>query len=466
MRSTCIVALLPAFLGCLIAGCSNPEEPKDFESLKKDAGNLVTSLQGEVASFRGKSFLRNVSVAVYTRDQYAAIVSSQPTVPAAQRDRYNRVLKCEGLLHENEDYFEGYDSMLINKAGGFYRTGSDTIFIVVENGAVELSGDDSFAVFHELVHAMQDQYYDLQKLEDSVKSSDQYYALMYTFEGEAELLAMYYSYKLYFGYYPSSSYPIMDVFDLLEGDANQVLDSLHGAGEPLMIHQPPYWAYFSYGPKFIDSVAGMNWSAIDNVIFASLPLKTSEVMHPWMYLNKNEHVLNINGFIDGLDTTKVLYDVDELGEMLTCVLFREWDFSAYASIASALLTDKMIVFTDSSNDSLRLIWYTLWRDSLSGRNFMTNYSQIIARKRGIVQPVPVQVDTMVVYSDTVNRIYAEQTGNRLFVMENYQPGNRDALIQQLRSISNSIAAAKRAAVPGRRYPYVKKLSDRERKPRW
>jgi len=289
-----------------------------------------------------------------------------------------------------------------------------------------------------------------------VNSSDQYYALMYSVEGEAELLARYYLYKLSRGYYPSSSGPIMDMFNLYEIYANLDLDSLHAAGEPLVLYQPFYWAYYSYGPKFINEVVGMNWALIDNVVFASLPVKTSEVMHPQTYINKNEHVLNIDGFIGRLDTTQVIYDVEELGEMLACVMFREWDFSAYASIAGNLLADRMIAFSDSLDDSLRLIWYTLWSDSLAGRNFMADYSQIIARKRGIAQPVPVQVDTMVVNSDTVNSSYAEHTGNRVFVMEKYEPINRDAWIQELRAVSSSVVTAAKRSGMGRHYPFIQK----------
>jgi hypothetical protein len=448
---------MPALVFCLLEGCSsnNPAGPSNVEKLKTSAANAVATIEGEVAFFRGKYFKNTLTSVVYTRDEYAAVVRNQPTIPAAQRDHYNRILKCEGLLHENEDYYQGYDSMIINDAGGFYKSGSDSVFIIVENGATALTTYDSFAIFHELIHAMQDQYYDLQYLENRVTSSDQYWALTYCAEGEAELLAMYYMYKLYYGYYPLSHDPVMYQFDLYEGYANHDLDSLHAAGEPLILYQPFLWAYYSYGPKFIDSVVGMNWSLLDNVVFASLPVKTSEIMHPQTYINKYRHVLNINGFINGLDTTQKLKDVDEFGELLTSVLFREWDFSTYASIAGSLLTDRMIVFSDSLTDSLRLIWYSLWSDSLAGSNFLADYAQIIARKRAIAQPVPVQTDSMVVYSDTVNDIYAEQSGNRVFVMEKYEPAKRDVWIQQLRTITCSIYTAKRAATVNV-YPYIKK----------
>ena len=340
--------------------------------------------------------------------------------------------------------------------GGFYKDGSDSVFLVVENAATSLTYDDSVALFHEFVHALQDQYYDLGRLDSATTSSDQYYALDYTVEGEAELLAMYYAYKLYFGFYPSAPDPVMYQFGLDSAYTNAYLDSLHSAGQPLVSYQPDYWAYYSYGPMFINAVAGMNWSIIDNVIFAALPVMTSEIMHPLTYTNKSEHSLNISAFIGKLDSTQVLYDVDELGEMLTCVMLREWNFGTYASIANGILADKAIVFSDSLTDSLRLIWYTLWSDPSKGAAFMTSYASLIQSKLNITLPAPVVQGTKTVYSDTVHCVYAEQDSNYAFVMEHYEPANRDSWIARLQAVTSSVSVAKRAASAGRHYPCVKK----------
>ena len=68
-------------LACLVlTGCAkSPTKPDEFSTLKKNAADLAATLQNEVAAFRGKSFLRNVKMAVYTRSQYASMVSGQTT---------------------------------------------------------------------------------------------------------------------------------------------------------------------------------------------------------------------------------------------------------------------------------------------------------------------------------------------------------------------------------------------------
>jgi hypothetical protein len=448
--------LMPGIACLVLAGCATPPtKPDAFDTLKKNAVDCAAALQNEVAALRGKNFLRNVRMAVYTRDEYAAMLHGQiAAISPDQREFYNKILQREGLLHANADYYATYDSLMANQVGGFYQPGADSLYLVVESGTRALTFDDSIALFHELVHALQDQYHDLTQLYGAITSSDRYYALDYTVEGEAELLTMYYAYKLFYGSYPSTPGPVVYQFDTMATIVNHFLDSLHAAGEPLLCYQPVYWAYYSYGPLFINAVAGMNWPIIDNVIFAALPVATSEIMHPQTYISKNEHSLNVTAMLTTLDNTQVLYDVDELGEMLTCVLFREWDFPGYASLAQGLLADKMITFSDSLTDSLRLIWYTLWQDSMKSAMFTANYASLIQNKLNITLPAPVIQGTKTMYSDTVDCVYAEQDSTYAFVMEKYEPAHRDLWIAELRSVTVSTLAKK--AVAGRPYPFVKK----------
>ena len=55
--------------------------------------------------------------------------------------------------------------------------------------------------------------------------------------------------------------------------ADAYLDSLHQAGEPMLVNMPLNWEYYSVAPRFINAIAGMNWSIIDNTIFPAMPLR-------------------------------------------------------------------------------------------------------------------------------------------------------------------------------------------------
>jgi hypothetical protein len=442
-----------AFLLFLLNCSQNPTEP-GASALKYIS--LTNSLMKEVEQFRGKNFKRNITTAVYTASQYRSIVAQDIPSPDDQAS-YNAILKRENLLRPAADYFAGYETLMSSMVGGYYVDGSDSIYIIKRDGAMRITQDDSLSIFHELIHALQDQYHDLTQLENNAQSSDRHYALRYVIEGEAELFTMYYSYKSYYGYYPATSAPIMGQFSYDQDVVDAYLDSLHHAGEPLFSYQPMLWGYYSYGPKFIDAIAGQNWQTIDNTIFAALPLRTAEVLHPARYSTANEYLLDLHRFSDALDSTQIVKDFDELGEMLTCVMFREWDFSTYRQIAQGLLVDNIIAYRGTQNDSLRLAWYTVWSGQVAATNFMSSYVQLVNKQRSIILPSPVQDSSRWIVNDTVNRVYIEQRDSSMFVLEDYPPRYLSNWISQLRWTKPYLkSGVAKAAADGRLHPYVDK----------
>jgi hypothetical protein len=441
-----------------MSGCSNPTKPSPADQAKRNFTALTSSLEKEVEAFRGKNFKRAITVTVFTKQEYQAMVAGQvSSLTPDRRKQLNAIYQCEGLMHKNTDYFAGYDSVMANMTGGFYEDGSDSINIILQDNSAGPTFLDSMTIFHELVHAMQDQYFDLTTLQNNVGSSDQDYALRYVVEGEAELFGMYYSYKLYYGSYPSSSSPVMNAFSRDSGYVESYLDSLHLAGQPLLVRQPMLWAYYSYGPVFINAVAGMNWSVIDNTIFPSLPFRTAEVMHPSTYTtNRKEYLLDVSALTTYVDSANVIADLDELGEMMICVMFREFDNNLYKQIAQGLLADKVLLYHDTLNDSLRLTWFTYWADSATAGNFMTNYASLVNRKKTISLPAPVLQGTRIVIADSVDRVYIEQNGQTVFTIEDYTPAMFSTLIAKMRGVNPYLRTLAKQTGEIRRYPFVDK----------
>jgi hypothetical protein len=452
--AACVAALV-------LSGCGpNPTQPDRAVVLKNNYTSLANSLMAQFAQFRGKPFKRNITVAVYTEDEYRQMLGDQVNgMSAEQKKAYNAMWVRENLLHPNQDYFAGYDSMMASMTGGFYVNGSDSINVITGNNATAITGMDSTTIFHELVHAMQDQYYDLTALQSNLRSTDQSTALRYVVEGEAELFTMYYSYKQYYGSFPSSPDPIVSQFNYYQTLVDQDLDSLHQSGEPLIRQQPMLWAYYSYGPLFINAVSQGSWSAIDNQVFNSLPIKSAEVVFPAEYLtDRKEYLLDIDGFMDLLDSTQVVMDFDELGYVTTCVMFHEWDFSDYRQIAQGLLADNIIVYRGTADDSLRLIWYTRWKDAASSFGFRSAYAQLLKMKRDVTLPSAVVDGTTYVTNDTINKIYIEQTDSTVIVMEDYLPQYFDSWVGKLQSTKSYLrtAVATKRAAAGKNYPRVDK----------
>jgi hypothetical protein len=171
---------------------ANHHNQDPLAAMKAQITSAADSIQIAVAAFRGKPFKRPVSVGVFTRDQYAALVSNQSdSTPQSVKDLYNRIFRLEGLLRPNADYFSNHDATISTETAGFYVQGTDSMYIVLGDSATGLTTQDSLALFHEFVHALQDQYFDLTAIDSQANSSDQIFAARFAVEGEAELLMDY-----------------------------------------------------------------------------------------------------------------------------------------------------------------------------------------------------------------------------------------------------------------------------------
>jgi len=218
-----------------VSGCgskdkaTNPIEGSPLSPLQRSIVATADSIGRQLEVFRGKNFLRPVHVGVFTQSQYATIVGngSDSTSPA-DRARYNTILKIEGLLRPNADYFASYDSTMSNETAGFYVPGTDSLYIILADTAKGLAFDDSLTIFHELTHALQDQYFNLTTIDTSRQySSDQYFAAKFVEEGEAELMEDYYYCRLSYGSYVTPTLPITSLMAQDQVWADQMLDSLH-----------------------------------------------------------------------------------------------------------------------------------------------------------------------------------------------------------------------------------------------
>jgi hypothetical protein len=444
------------FLGC----DPNPTKPEPHVSLQDKYQNLTVFLMAQLEQLRGKPFKRNISVALNTQEQYQSrIASAISALSAEDKKKANAVWLRENLLRPGMDFFAGYDSIMASMTGGFYAFGSDTITIVTEGTNNTISFSDSVSIFHELVHAMQDQYFDLTLLQKNDTSSDQGNAFTFVLEGEAELFSVYYEFKLVSGQYPSSSSQVVTALDMMHSQAEHVLDSLHRANQPLLIYQPFLWAYYSYGPLFINQVSAGNWSVIDNKIFSSLPVKTREVIYPSTYLTgRTEYLLDMSPFLSSLDSTQIIDDVDELGCLLTQVMFREWDYYNPGLASAGLAADNIIVYHGTQDSTLRMVWY-IKGDGTKTADFISAYRDLVFIKRNINLDPGIVIGTKSIVNDTINRIFVEQTDSTVIIMEDYLPQYFNGWLDRLHATQSYLRAtplAKRAAAELGKYPRVDK----------
>ena len=421
---------------------TNPTGATPVTSLQKSIVIAVDSIGRQLELFRGKKFKRAVHVGVFTQSEYASMVGNgTDSMSSADKATYNKIMRIEGLLRPNADYFSSYDSTMSTETAGFYIPGTDSLYIILADNAKGLAFDDSITIFHELTHALQDQYFNLTAIDTSRDySSDQYFASKFVIEGEAELMEDYYYNKLSYGSYVT---PLQPITGLLASDqtwADQTLDSLHKAGEPMLTNMPFIWEYYSYGPTFINAIAGTNFGIIDNSIFPSIPYRMLELFHPGKYGAANEFYLDVSSLESLIGSSNIVWE-DELGELMTDVMLSEWNIPSFKTVSSGIVTDMNIVFSDPQPDSLRMVWSTDWQDSTTAAAFFTSYITVVDNKRSITLPQPVMQPSTATsnayqyVNDTVNNIYIEQSGAAVFTIENYKKTDLQGFITQCRALT-------------------------------
>jgi len=448
-----VLVLLCVSLQC-VQDPPAPTRADTYRALKEKILSAAGEIAHEVERFRGKAFSPPVTVCVFTPNEYSAKISGLNNANPAQQKLFNDVLGCQGLLHPGEDYFSSYSTMVSSETSGFYVAGTDSLFVVLGTDATDLTGQDYVTLFHEFVHALQDQSLNLTLVQKYSKTCNQRLGLEYALEGEATLFHKYFTYLLMYGDYPAQSDSILRWLDTNESDIQSHLDSLHAYGAPLIVRQPTYWAYYSYGPKFINAIAGMDWDLIDNKIYPKFPFGVGAVLFPAR--NFQERMLNAGAINDLVNNTQRLIDVDELGPVITSVLFREWDFPGYKTIMAGLLADDAIVYTDRTTDTLRFIWYTNWAGGDEANLFWKNYVPLLNKKWKITLPDSVMHGDTAIIKDPRSGMYLEKYGTNVFVIEHYVPLALDTMVNRLRTITTTNRSRGKEALSGVTYPCLDK----------
>ena len=139
----------------------------------------------EAQQIRGLEFLRPVDVILLTDEEYQARFREIIDEEFATEDveAINALLRLLGIIEPDDDYLQLIETLLTSGTGGFYDPDTEEL-------VVRLIGDDfgpyaESVVIHELVHALQDQHFDL--LDNDDLEGDPSYVASAIIEGDALL---------------------------------------------------------------------------------------------------------------------------------------------------------------------------------------------------------------------------------------------------------------------------------------
>jgi hypothetical protein len=211
-------------------------------------------------------------------------------------------LSAFDLLEPDFNLYDFTINLLTEQIAGFYDPDNDE-FVIVSN-------DDDFTTLeqlthaHEYVHALQDQHYNLEMLDDDSLDSEASAAIQALAEGDATLVQTFY---LLGGYF-SQEEMVQMMDDALAVDTT-ILDS----APPVLAHELEF--PYIEGLAFVQALYERGgFSAVDEA-WSNPPQSTEHILHPERYLSGDTpQVVSLLPLTDTLGAGWVLADEDVLGE--------------------------------------------------------------------------------------------------------------------------------------------------------
>lgn len=274
------------------------------------------------------------------------------------------IYKTLGFIPEAYDFKKGIIDLYLSQIGGYYDPKLDHYVMASWLPAIL---QPTIAV-HELTHALQDQYYDLDKLIRSEQTNgDLQLSRSALAEGDATAVMIDYNRKLA-GQPPLAS----------ENDVNSMMlqsvvsmSLLGGAAQvPASLQLMLIFPYTS-GLRFAHHLLQHGgYRAIDEA-FKRPPQSTAEILHPEKYLAQTveRREVSMSDLLERSGRAEIYRDT--VGEFAISVLLgtATSNKSAASEISSAWAGDLLILARAESASPDTLIWRSEWRDHEAAERF-------------------------------------------------------------------------------------------------
>jgi hypothetical protein len=281
-RRPVIVWILGTFL--LVGGSANAFFPQGAPDEKLLA--LVDELVPVVVRLRGLEPKSEIQKGVKNREEISRALDQMVRDQVNQEDLRGEgiLLKKLGLIPAGMDYSGFVLKLLTEQVGGYYDTEKKILYI-----AGWLPAEQQRPVMvHELTHALQDQYFDLDALtkkDAEAHNSDMALAHHALAEGDATAVML----DSILEPIGRSFVQLPDLVFIMQSQMplmNSQFEVFNSA--PDFIKETLLFPY-SYGTAFLQKVRANDkpWSAV-NRIYADLPSSTEQIMHPSKYLEERD----------------------------------------------------------------------------------------------------------------------------------------------------------------------------------
>ena len=384
-----VQVVLVALLSAVRVEADNPE-------LK----GTVERVASGVAALRQLPFKKTISVGMMAPDELKATLEKKlrKELPDDQIDGERMVLSKLGIIPAHTNLKGLYSDLLGEQIAGLYDPDSKKLFLISERPQVS-SEQDSIIMAHELTHALQDQYYDVDDLVQPVRGNDdRTLAANCLAEGDATVAMLEYTIQQS-GAGPIRAYITSKLTDIVMSNMDLILLVSGAIGQDQFSKAPRFiqnQLVFPYtgGLGFVRYGIGRgNWQTM-NRVYASPPLSTEQIMHPAKYYMTPDWPTEV--LTPGIDVYLPgkwhMAARAVLGELGTKVVLEE--HPAKPPIPSPDVAaegwdgDEINVYQNHERpDDLLLVWYSTWDSEKDADDFERAMAAWVGQRYRAAQPL-------------------------------------------------------------------------------
>jgi len=230
--------------------------------------------------------------------------SFQAYYPKDLYDRRTFAWRTIGVIPPDADLHEAYRAFLTGQVVGFYdpETGE-----LVYLGSGDLGFSERLTLAHELTHALDDQTFDLTRLDALVNAcqDERASAALGLIEGSAQ----------YFSAASVAENPDLSLSDVIDAIAQAAAGGSAPEGVPPFLYAITVWPYTD-GMSYVGTLAGNGGTDAVDAAFERFPVSTEQVIHPDRYPSDRPTAVDIP------DLTGVLGR--EWGDLDAMTIGEEW----------------------------------------------------------------------------------------------------------------------------------------------
>lgn len=364
--------LIVMLAGGVAAQDAEPSAELDAEMSNLEAVTIaIRELDGVPVE---RAFPSPDEMRAYVRDQF------DRQLPGDEVGRYTRFYVALDLLSPDTDLRAVYLELLGAQVAGFYDTETQVMNVIPLNGPLtdDLTVSQEIIYVHEYTHALQDQFFGLDALLETVEGGDnvdQNLAALALVEGDATAVMTVYTQNL------AAQNPLAALSLLGEGLMSGTL--FLPPGTPAILSRELLFPYEG-GMQFVLALYQHGgWEAV-NAAYANPPKAVEHILHPQTYIDGQQPVdVTLSDAASTLGAGWAMIWETQLGEWyLREHLYTQLDGRTAAGAAAGWGGDRFHIYHNPATDELAWALRLVWDTPSDASEFDAAYAEFATERYG------------------------------------------------------------------------------------